>query len=70
MIVFITFCALQFMKEMLSYLDHWKRSVESRKGPFSQAERKQMMLSDITQNGMRITSMFTNINYHTLTLKF
>ena len=41
---------------MLVYLDHWKRSVDKRRGPFSPADRKQMMLSDITQNGMRITS--------------
>ena len=27
-------------------------------GPFSAADRKQMMLSDITQNGMRITGTY------------
>lgn len=43
------------MKTVLVYLDHWKLTVQKRAGPFTPAERKQMMLSDITQNGMRIT---------------
>lgn len=46
------------MREVLAYLDHWKRTVDQRKGPFSSTDRKQMLLSDITQNGMRITSKF------------
>lgn len=49
------------MQEVLSYLDHWKSSVEKRKGPFTPAERKQMMLSDVTQNGIRITGTLANI---------
>lgn len=46
------------MRSMLEYLNHWKKSVEKRKGPFSPADRKQMTLSEITQNGMKITSKF------------
>lgn len=46
------------MRNMLEYLNHWKKSVEKRKGPFSPADRKQMTLSEITQNGMKITSKF------------
>ena len=54
-------CALQFMKDLLSYLDHWRSSVKKRIGPFSTTERKQMLLSDITQNGMRMTSMLIKL---------
>ena len=32
-------------------MDKWK-------GPFSTADKKQMTLSEITQNGMKITSKF------------
>jgi len=46
------------MKVLLLYLDYWKNSVNKRKGPFSAAERKQMMLSKVTQNGIRITGMY------------
>ena len=46
------------MKSVLAYLDHWKLTVQKRAGPFSAADRKQMMLSDITQNGMRITGTY------------
>ena len=46
------------MRNVLVYLDHWKKSVDKRKGPFSPADRKQMALSEITQNGMKITSRF------------
>ena len=53
------------MKELLSYLNHWKLSTEKRVGPFSAAERKQMQLSDITQNGIKITSKFNNSESHT-----
>lgn len=52
------------MKDLLSYLDHWRNSVKKRIGPFSKAERKQMLLSDITQNGMRMTSMLIKILVH------
>ena len=41
---------------MLVYLEHWKRSVDKHRSLFSPADRKQMMLSDITKNGMRVTS--------------
>jgi len=46
------------MKELLSYLDHWKNSVKKRKGPFSATERKQMMFSEIKQNGIRMNDMY------------
>lgn len=39
------------------YLEHWKKSVAARRGPFSTADWKQMMLSDITQNGIKITGI-------------
>ena len=56
------------MEELLSYLDHWRNSVKKRKGPFNAAERKQMLLSDITENGMRLTSMSINLLvYYTIT---
>ena len=45
------------MKDILLYLEHWKKSVAARRGPFSTADRKQMMLSDITQNGIKITGI-------------
>jgi len=48
------------MKEVLDYLKHWKKSVETRKGPFTTADKKHMMLSDVTQNGMKMTSMLCN----------
>lgn len=47
----------QFLGELLTYLDSWEQSVSQRKGPFSAAERKQMILSDITLNGIRMTGM-------------
>lgn len=34
------------------------QSVEKRTGPFTRADCKQMMLSDITQNGMKITGIY------------
>ena len=46
------------MQNFLAYLDHWKQSVEKRTGPFTRADRKQMMLSDITQNEMKITGIY------------
>lgn len=46
------------MRGMLVYLDHWKKSVDKHRGPFSSADRKQMMLSEVTQNWMKITSKF------------
>ena len=45
------------MKDILVYLQHWKKSVVARRGLFSTADQKQMMLSDITQNGIKITGM-------------
>ena len=55
------------MQEVLDYLNHWKKSVEKRKGPFSATDKKQMMLSDITQNGIRLTGMFTKCYYYNFT---
>ena len=52
------------MKDLLSYLDHWRNLVKKQIGPFSTTERKQMLLSDITQNGMRMTSMLIKILVH------
>ena len=46
-----------YFKEILGYLNQWKQSVDKRKGPFSAAERRQMMPSDVTLNGIRITGM-------------
>lgn len=43
------------MEDLLAYLDHWKASVKNRKGPFTTIERKQMMLSEVTQNGIKLT---------------
>ena len=40
-------------------MDKWK-------GPFSTADKKQMTLSEITQNGMKITSKFIISMVHTL----
>ena len=37
-------------------MDHWKASVDSR-ADFSDEEKKSMMLSRITEKGMRMTSM-------------
>ena len=48
---------LQFLGELLTYLDCWEESVKKRKGPFSAADRKQMTLSDVTLNGIRITGI-------------
>ena len=45
------------MKDIRVYLEHWKKSVAARRGPFSTADRKPMMLSDITQNGIKITGI-------------
>ena len=43
------------MRDVLNYLEHWRKSVAHRRGPFDTSDRKQMMLSDITQNGIKIT---------------
>ena len=47
---------IQFLKEIFAYLDHWKVSVDARKG-FSDDEKKTMTLSKTTENGMRMTGM-------------
>ena len=43
------------MRDVLNYLEHWRKSVAHRRGTFDTSDRKQMMLSDITQNGIKIT---------------
>ena len=44
---------LQFLKEVLTYLDDWKKSVTSRSG-FEKQEQKKMMLSAETQYAIQI----------------
>lgn len=55
------------MENFLAYLDHWKQSVEKRIGPFTPADHKQMMLSDITQNGMKITGIYCSYSRYLCT---
>ena len=55
-LVYMFVKCLMFLKEVISYLDHWKASVGSRAG-FSDEEKKSMMLSRTTEKGMRMTSM-------------
>ena len=52
---FTTFCwfVLQFLKEVLTYLNDWKKSVTSRSG-FEKQEQKKMMLSAETQCSIQI----------------
>ena len=42
----------------MTYLDHWKKSVEKRRN-FDDDEKKQMVLSNITDRGIRITGANT-----------
>ena len=44
---------LQFLKEVLTYLNDWKKSVTSRSG-FEKQEQKKMMLSAETQYAIQI----------------
>jgi len=39
----------------VTYLDHWKTTVKRRDG-FSEEDKESMLLSKITDNGIRITS--------------
>ena len=50
------FFDLQFMEELI-YLDHWKDIVAKRDG-FDDEEKKQMVLSNITDRGIRITGTY------------
>ena len=43
--------------EELIYLDHWKDTVAKRDG-FNDEEKKQMVLSNITDGGIRITGTY------------
>ena len=53
---------LQFLKEeVLGYLEKWEKAVAARKG-FQDNEKKNMLLSMETSNGMKITSE-SCINY-------
>lgn len=48
---------LQWLEEtFLPYLDEWGKNVFSRKG-FSDEEKKRMLLSQETLDGLRMTSM-------------
>ena len=47
---------IQFLKELIVYLDHWEGTVKARAG-FTDEEKKPMTLSSITNHGMRMTSM-------------
>ena len=55
--IFTTFCwfVLQFLEEVLTYLDDWKKSVIFRSG-FKKQEQKKMMLSAETQYAIQIVS--------------
>ena len=46
---------LQFLKEVLQYLEKWEEAVAKREG-FEDNERKNMLLSLETSNGMKLTS--------------
>ena len=49
----------QFLEsEFLPYLDAWEDSVMKREGKYEIAERKRMLLSTETLQGIRITSKF------------
>ena len=53
----MAFFLFQWLKdEFLTYLDCWEKSVHDREG-FSSAEKKMMLLSQETRNGLRITGI-------------
>ncbi|XP_065920903.1 uncharacterized protein [Dysidea avara] len=45
---------MEFLKELISYLDEWKATVDGRPG-FDGDQKKHMLLSAATDNGVRIT---------------
>ncbi|XP_065907422.1 uncharacterized protein [Dysidea avara] len=45
---------MEFLKELVCYLDQWKASVEGRPG-FDDDQKQRMLLSATTENGIRIT---------------
>ena len=52
----IELCILQFLKEvLLQYLENWEEAVAKREG-FEDNEKKNMLLSLETSNGMTLTS--------------
>ena len=53
---------------VLGYLKEWKDSVDKRPGTpkFTEAQKKLMMLSDATQEGIHITGTSTCIYYATI----
>lgn len=51
---------LQYLEEFHSYLDDWERSVSNLK-EIDHKEKKCMTLSDITNQGIGMTSMSMNI---------
>lgn len=58
---------LQFLEELISYLDHWKDTVTKRDG-CDDEEKKQMVLSNITDRGIRITGTYPAIIVCLLTI--
>ncbi|XP_065906892.1 uncharacterized protein [Dysidea avara] len=49
---------MEFLKELVCYLDQWKASVEGRPG-FDDDQKQRMLLSATTENGIRITGTGT-----------
>ena len=45
------------MRDLLKYLVHSRKSVAYRRGPIDASDRKQVMLSNIIQNGIKITGI-------------
>jgi len=45
---------VQFLKELVMYLDHWKKTVNDH-DDCEPEDKKQMVLSSITEQGIRIT---------------
>ena len=52
----------QFLKELISYLDEWKATVDGRPG-FDGDQKKHMLLSAATDNGVRITGVCECLYY-------
>ena len=60
---------LQFLKELISYLDHWKYTVVKRDG-CDDKEKMQMVLSNITDQGIRITGTYPAVIVCLFTINF
>ena len=46
---------MQYLRELLAYLDHQKITVHGGEG-YSDEDKESMLLSKMTENGIRITS--------------